>query len=69
MGRHRYPRPRPPGRCCPESHPWLTRVKIPTKGIDPYDIQRYRLMMPAHEVEVDDTVVQVKRARLNILCA
>lgn len=51
---------------CPDSHPWLTRVKIPTEGIEPYDIQRYRLVMPAHEVEVDDTVVQVKRARLNM---
>ncbi len=51
---------------CPESHPWLTRVKIPTEGIGLYDTQRYRLIMPAHEVEVDDTVVQVKRARLNI---
>ena len=40
--------------------------EIREAGIEPYDIQRYRLMMPAHEVEVDDTVVQVKRARLNI---
>jgi hypothetical protein len=50
---------------CPDSHPWLTRVRIPTAGIAAYDVQRYRLVMPAHEVVVDDSIVQVRQTRLN----
>lgn len=50
---------------CPESHPWLTRVRIPTAGIAPYDVQRFRLVMPPHELVVDDEIVQVRQTRLS----
>jgi hypothetical protein len=51
---------------CPETHPWLTRVQIPTDGLKPYVTTRYRFIMPAHEVTVDDEVIEVDKAILNM---
>ncbi len=51
---------------CPDSHPWLTRVKLSTEGMTPYETQAYRLFMPAHEIEVDGETVQVAKAKLDM---
>ena len=51
---------------CPDSHPWLTRVKLSTEGMTPYETQAYRLFMPAHEVEIDGKTVEVEKAKLDM---
>ena len=51
---------------CPESHPWLTVVNIPTFGLTPFVTHQYRLVMPAHEIEVDGETRTVEKATLNM---
>jgi hypothetical protein len=51
---------------CPDSHPWLTKVVLPTEGMKAYQTEAYRLFMPAHEVEVYGKTIEVDNTRLDM---